>query len=72
MLASVRGLAMHVERLDDLAGALVASATFVHGDDSMVLYEFSLADATRVLLTGRATIAFDTSAGGHAAMRALQ
>lgn len=72
MLASVRGLVMNVARLDDLASALVASATFVHGDGAMVLYEFNLADATRVLLTGRATIAFGTSAGGHAAMQALQ
>ena len=72
MLASVRGLAMQVERLDDIAGALVASATFVHGDGAMVLYEFTLTDATRVLLSGRATIAFGTSTGGHAAMQALQ
>ena len=72
MLASVRGLTMRVERLDDIAGSLVASATFVHGDGAMVLYEFNLADATRVLLTGRATIAFGTPSGGHAAMRALQ
>jgi len=72
MLASVRGLTMHVGRLDDIAGALVASATFVHGDGAMVLYEFNLADATRVLLSGRATIAFGTPSGGHAAMRALQ
>jgi predicted hotdog family 3-hydroxylacyl-ACP dehydratase len=58
LLASVRGLTMHVDRLDDIAGALLASATLVSGDSTMVLYEFSLADSMRVLLSGRATIAF--------------
>jgi len=58
LLASVRGLTMNVDRLDNIAGVLFASATFVHGDSTMVLYEFSLADSKRVLLTGRATIAF--------------
>ena len=72
MLASVRGLTMHVERLDNIASTLIASATFVHGDSAMVLYEFNLADATRVLLNGRATIAFGTLPGEHTAMRALE
>ena len=54
------------------ASTLIASATFVHGDSAMVLYEFNLADATRVLLNGRATIAFGTLPGEHTAMRALE
>ncbi|MEO7386187.1 MAG: 3-hydroxylacyl-ACP dehydratase [Gammaproteobacteria bacterium] len=58
LLASVRGVTLAVARLDDIAASIVASATYVHGDDAMVLYEFSVADATRVLLSGRATIAF--------------
>ena len=58
MLASVRGLTMNVDRLDDIAGDLIASATLVNGDSTMVLYEFNLADAIRVLISGRATIAF--------------
>jgi predicted hotdog family 3-hydroxylacyl-ACP dehydratase len=61
LLASVRGLTMQADRLDDIAGDLYASATLVHGDSTMVLYEFSLAAATQVLLTGRATIAFDAT-----------
>ena len=69
VLASVRGLTMNVDRLDDIAGALFACATLVNGDSTMVLYEFSLADATRVLLTGRATIAFDATSGEQPAMR---
>ncbi len=63
LLASVRGLTMNVDRLDDIAGALLAGATLVNGDSAMVLYEFSLADANRVLLSGRATIAFAAISG---------
>ena len=71
MLASVRGLTMNVERLDDIAGALIASATLVHGNGAMMLYEFSLADSARVLLAGRATIAFAPISGEQPAMRAF-
>ncbi|HLQ11881.1 MAG TPA: hypothetical protein VK130_01385 [Steroidobacteraceae bacterium] len=70
LLASVRGLTMNVERLDDIAGPLMASAALVNGDDRMVLYEFSLGDSTRVLLSGRATIAFAVTSGEQSAMRA--
>ncbi len=70
MLASVRGLTMNVGRLDDIAGALLANATLVNGDDTMVLYEFSLADSTRLLLAGRATIAFAATSGEEPPMRA--
>jgi len=58
MLSSVRGLAMHVDRLDDIDGDLYASAKYLNGDASMVLYEFSVGDSSRTLLEGRATIAF--------------
>lgn len=70
LLASVRGLTMTVDRLDDIVDALMARATLVHGDGAMVLYEFSLADSTRVLLSGRATIAFASTSGEQPAMRA--
>jgi predicted hotdog family 3-hydroxylacyl-ACP dehydratase len=58
LLASVRGVLLNVERLDDIDDDLVASAICVHGDASLVLYEFTVSDTARVLLTGRATIAF--------------
>jgi predicted hotdog family 3-hydroxylacyl-ACP dehydratase len=58
MLTSVRSLTMHVDSLDDVAGDLYASATYMNGDSSMVLYEFSVDDSSRTLLEGRATIAF--------------
>ena len=67
MLTSVRALAMHVDRLDDVAGDLYASATYMNGDSSMVLYEFSVGDSSRTLLEGRATIAF----AGRAAASAI-
>jgi predicted hotdog family 3-hydroxylacyl-ACP dehydratase len=71
LLASVRGLTMSVDRLDDIDGDLFANATLVHGDGTMVLYEFSLAASNRVLMSGRATIAFGAVSGGPPAMRAL-
>lgn len=58
VLASARGVMLAVARLDDCADDLVAVATCVHGDAAMVLYDFSVSAAERVLLAGRATIAF--------------
>ena len=58
LLASVRGVTLAVARLDDIETSIFASATCVHSNEAMVLYEFSVSDATRVLLAGRATIAF--------------
>jgi len=62
-LASVRNVALHVARLDDLETDLVASAARVTGDDRMVLYEFSVASAARKLQSGRASIVFDAALG---------
>jgi predicted hotdog family 3-hydroxylacyl-ACP dehydratase len=62
-LASVRGVTLFVERLDDLPSDLVASATRVSSDAASVLYEFSVSSAGRVLLSGRATIIFDIRSG---------
>jgi len=58
LLASTRGLVFSAERLDDVEGPLTARATYVHGDAAMVLYDFTLSGAGRVLLAGRAAIAF--------------
>ena len=71
VLASVRGLTMTADRLDDIAGALWARATLVTGDHTMVLYEISLADSAQVLLSGRATIAFEATARERTDMRAV-
>ncbi len=71
LLASVRGVTLAVARLDDVAASIFASATYVHGDDAMVLYDFSVSDATRVLLAGRASIAFGPGSTGPRPGRAL-
>jgi predicted hotdog family 3-hydroxylacyl-ACP dehydratase len=66
-LASVRNVALYVDRLDDLAEALVAAAERITGDGRTVLYDFSVSAAGRVLVSGRAGIVFDAAFGAHAA-----
>lgn len=58
LLASVRGVQMNVDRLDDVTSDLVTLVERVAGDDSTVLYEFSVSANAVVLLKGRAAIAF--------------
>jgi len=56
MLAGARGVTLHVNRLDDLAGDLVIQCSRISGDDTALLYDFSIAWAAKTLLAGRATI----------------
>ena len=58
-LASVRNVALHVARLDDLEADLIAAAERITGDGHTVLYEFSVSSAVQLLLSGRASIVFD-------------
>jgi predicted hotdog family 3-hydroxylacyl-ACP dehydratase len=62
-LASVRNVALHVARLDDLETDLVASAQRITGDERTLLYQFSVSSADRVLLSGRAAIVADRNRG---------
>jgi predicted hotdog family 3-hydroxylacyl-ACP dehydratase len=62
-LASVRNVALHVSRLDDLEEELIAAAERVTGDGRTVLYEFSVSSAGRLLLSGRASIVVDAAFG---------
>jgi len=55
-LVSVRGVAVHVARLDDIEDDLVVAADRLGGDAATVLYRFSLSAGARTLLTGRAAI----------------
>lgn len=55
-LASVRSVTLHAARLDDVTGPLRVSAARLSGEDDHVLYEFSVADGARALLSGRATV----------------
>jgi predicted hotdog family 3-hydroxylacyl-ACP dehydratase len=63
-LASVRNVAMFVDRLDDIASDLFAEAERVAGNSSTMLYDFSLSSAERRLLSGRASIVLDPAPGG--------
>jgi predicted hotdog family 3-hydroxylacyl-ACP dehydratase len=61
-LTSVRGVSLHVARLDDLAGALEVHAERLSGDGNHILYQFSLAHAGHCLLEGRAAVVLDATA----------
>ena len=56
MLASVRNVALHIDRLDDIAADLIVSGTRVSGDERALLYEFTVTWDLRVLISGRGTI----------------
>ena len=58
-LTSVRGLSLHVERLDDVAGPLRVTAERLSGDVRLILYQFSLYCGERCLIEGRASVVLD-------------
>jgi predicted hotdog family 3-hydroxylacyl-ACP dehydratase len=61
-LASVRGVRLHVPRLDDAAGDLQINAQRLAGDASQAMYSFSLHAADGALLVeGRATVILNTT-----------
>jgi predicted hotdog family 3-hydroxylacyl-ACP dehydratase len=62
-LASVRGVTLHVGRLDDLDTDLIACAERLAGDARTVLYEFTVRSAAQLLLEGRASIVIDPAFG---------
>jgi predicted hotdog family 3-hydroxylacyl-ACP dehydratase len=55
-LVSVRGVEIHVARLDDIAEDLAVSATRLMGDENNILYEFCVSAGQRLLLQGRAAV----------------
>jgi predicted hotdog family 3-hydroxylacyl-ACP dehydratase len=61
-LTSVRGVQLHVTRLDDLPGELTVHAERQSGDGNNILYQFSLQHAGRCLLEGRAAVVLDAAA----------
>ena len=60
-LTSVRGVILHVARLDDLASELRVEAERLSGDANHILYQFSVSHAGRCLLEGRAAVILDAS-----------
>lgn len=60
-LASARGLALHVPRLDTVAGDLLVDAWHLAGDEHQALYRFALHDGGgRKLVEGRLAVVLDT------------
>ncbi len=60
-LTSVRGVELHVARLDDIATDLSVAAERLSGDDNLVMYGFSVAAGERLLLNGRAIVVLDAA-----------
>ena len=58
-LASVRGVQLHVARLDDLPGELSITAERLSGDGNHILYRFAVSHAGHCLLEGRAAVILD-------------
>lgn len=61
-LVSVRGVELHVTRLDDIAEDLTVSASRLSGSGDTILYQFSVRAAERLLLAGRAAVVTDADA----------
>ena len=61
-LASVRGVTLHVDRLDTLPQALTVRAERLSGDANNILYQFSLSHGADCLLEGRAAVILDAAA----------
>jgi predicted hotdog family 3-hydroxylacyl-ACP dehydratase len=59
LLASVRGVQLNVDRLDDVAGDLVTHVKWIAGDARTAMYEFSVLTNEIVLVAGRAAIAIE-------------
>jgi predicted hotdog family 3-hydroxylacyl-ACP dehydratase len=64
-LASVRGVDLHVARLDDVAADLNVEAERLSGDDNVILYGFRVSAAGHLLLSGRATVMLDADKPGN-------
>lgn len=61
-LVSVRGVTLHVARLDDVGTALAVRAERGSGNAGSVLYDFSVHAGNALLLSGRAVVMLDAAA----------
>ena len=59
ILASVRGVELLADRLDDVPGLLRVSAERLSGEQDHILYAFSIAAGDNELLRGRAAVVLD-------------
>jgi predicted hotdog family 3-hydroxylacyl-ACP dehydratase len=62
LLASVRGVKLHVARLDDILEELAVEAVRFSGDGNNVLYDFVVSADGRALIEGRAAVVMDADA----------
>lgn len=60
-LAGMRGVTLHVDRLDTVDGPLSVNAQRITGDDNTVLYSFDVQAGKRTLLSGRAIVVLDAA-----------
>lgn len=60
-LASIRGVTLHVERLDDLRERLTILADRMGGDASTILYNFTVHAGAALLLSGRAAVVLNAA-----------
>lgn len=56
MLVSVRAVELCADRLDDIVGDLIVRATRLGGDETALLYGFSVSSEQLLLASGRGTI----------------
>lgn len=61
LLASLRNLAWHADRLDLLPGPLLVMAERLHGEADRVIYGFELRHGEDLLLEGRAAVVLAAS-----------
>jgi predicted hotdog family 3-hydroxylacyl-ACP dehydratase len=59
LLAGVRQVALHVERLDDIDGPLLVRAERLVADGRHLLYAFAVEAGGRALLSGRLAVVLD-------------
>ncbi len=60
-LTSVRGVELHVARLDDIDADLTVEAEHLYGNENTILYGFSICAEERLLLRGRVTVVLDAA-----------
>ena len=61
-LASIRSVRLHVDRLDDLPDPLRVEVARLSGDDTLILYQFTLSAAGQCLAEGRASVVLNAEA----------
>jgi predicted hotdog family 3-hydroxylacyl-ACP dehydratase len=66
-LTSMRGVELHVARLDDVDADLTVEAEHLYGDENTILYSFVITAEKRLLLLGRVTVVLDAAKLGKQA-----